>query len=193
VKSVSSHTLKIAVTTEPVTAHTESSNSSSGHTAVPLELRNPSEINSHSGILTYPLGTDHAQRTQVYCCVAQITLKTSHLIAISPVHWRADCYLATSYKHSSYCYVNLSQNVSIASRPGRFTPGTHCIGGWVGPRIGLYDEKILDPTGTQNLTCQKDVWEIVVIGHSSTSGLVFKMSCCYSAQTMLSYRPPYRK
>jgi hypothetical protein len=24
-----------------------------------------------------------------------------------------------------------------ASRPGRFTPGTHWIGGWVGPRTGL--------------------------------------------------------
>jgi hypothetical protein len=23
------------------------------------------------------------------------------------------------------------------SRPGRFTPGTHSIGGWVGPRTGL--------------------------------------------------------
>jgi hypothetical protein len=43
-----------------------------------------------------------------------------------------------------------------ASRPGRFTPGerapgTHRIGGWVGPRTGLEDvEKILDPTRTQN-------------------------------------------
>jgi hypothetical protein len=26
-----------------------------------------------------------------------------------------------------------------ASRPGRFTPGTHCIGGWVDPRAGLDD------------------------------------------------------
>jgi hypothetical protein len=26
-----------------------------------------------------------------------------------------------------------------ASRPGRFTPGTHCIEGWVGPRPGLDD------------------------------------------------------
>jgi hypothetical protein len=42
-----------------------------------------------------------------------------------------------------------------ASRPGRSTPGervpgAHCIGGWVGPRVGLndVDVKILDPTGT---------------------------------------------
>jgi hypothetical protein len=26
-----------------------------------------------------------------------------------------------------------------ASRPCRFTPGTHWIGGWVGPRAGLDD------------------------------------------------------
>jgi hypothetical protein len=25
------------------------------------------------------------------------------------------------------------------SRPDRFTPGTHCIGGWVDPRTGLDD------------------------------------------------------
>jgi hypothetical protein len=25
------------------------------------------------------------------------------------------------------------------SRPGRFIPGTHWIGGWVNPRAGLYD------------------------------------------------------
>jgi hypothetical protein len=40
------------------------------------------------------------------------------------------------------------------SRPGRFNPGeripgTHWIGHWVDPRVGLHDvEKILDPTGT---------------------------------------------
>jgi hypothetical protein len=44
VTTISSYTLKITVTTEPVMSHTESSNSSSGHTAVPLELRNSSEV-----------------------------------------------------------------------------------------------------------------------------------------------------
>jgi hypothetical protein len=45
-----------------------------------------------------------------------------------------------------------------ASRPYRFTPGetapgTHWIGNWVKPRAGLDDvKKILDPTGTRNLT-----------------------------------------
>jgi hypothetical protein len=43
-----------------------------------------------------------------------------------------------------------------ASQPGSFTPGerapgTHWIGGWVGPRAGLDDvEKIFDRTGTRN-------------------------------------------
>jgi hypothetical protein len=36
--------------------------------------------------------------------------------------------------------------------PRERTPGTHWIGGWVGPRAGQDDvEKILDPTGTQTL------------------------------------------
>jgi hypothetical protein len=45
-----------------------------------------------------------------------------------------------------------------ALRPGRFTPGegapgTHWVGGWVGPRTGLDDLlKILDPTGTRTPT-----------------------------------------
>jgi hypothetical protein len=43
-----------------------SSNSSSGHIAVPLELWNSSEVNSQSRILSYPLGTDHTQKTQLY-------------------------------------------------------------------------------------------------------------------------------
>jgi hypothetical protein len=61
VTTVSSYTLKITVTTAHVTSHTKSSNSSSGHTAVPLELRNSSEVNSHSRILSYPR---HGPRTE---------------------------------------------------------------------------------------------------------------------------------
>jgi hypothetical protein len=103
------NTLKIIVTIAHVTSHRKSSNSSFGHTAVPLELRKSTEVNSHSRIFSYPLGTDHAQKTQFYCCVAQTPQKTSHVIAISPLHWRAVCCLATSYKHSSVCCVRVSR------------------------------------------------------------------------------------
>jgi hypothetical protein len=42
-----------------------------------------------------------------------------------------------------------------ASCPGRFTPGTHWIRGWVDPRAGLVDvEKILDPTEMRTLIPQ---------------------------------------
>jgi hypothetical protein len=111
VTTISSYTLKITVTTAHVTSHTKSSNSSSGHIAVSLELRNSSPVNSHSRIFSYPLGTDNAQKTQllVYCFMAQTTQKTSHVITIPPVHWLADCCLTTSYKHSSYCCVTLSE------------------------------------------------------------------------------------
>jgi hypothetical protein len=37
------------------------------------------------------------QKTQFYCCIAQTTQKTSHVITISPVRWRAGCCLATSF------------------------------------------------------------------------------------------------
>jgi hypothetical protein len=117
VTTISSYTLKITVTTAHVASHTKSSNSSSGHMAVSLELRNSIEVNSHYRIFSYPLGTDHAQKTQsLYYFTAQTTLKTSHVIAFSPVHWRADCYLATSCKHSSSCCVTLSE-VFIAPLP----------------------------------------------------------------------------
>jgi hypothetical protein len=40
----------------------------------------------------------------------------------------------------------------LASRPGRFTPGTQWIGGWVGSRAGLdavAEGKILAPPGIE--------------------------------------------
>jgi hypothetical protein len=111
VTKISSYTLKITVTVAHVTSHAKPSNSSSGHTTLPSELRDSSEVNSRSCILSYPLGTDHAQKTQFYYCAAQTTQKTSHIITISPVHWRADCCLAMSYKHSSYCCVRVSRDV----------------------------------------------------------------------------------
>jgi hypothetical protein len=106
--------LRLLLTITHVTSHTNSSNSSSGHTAVPFELRNSSEVNSHSRILSYPLGTDHTQKTRpLCCCMAQTTLKTSHMIGISPVHWRAGGSLATNYKYSSYYCVILSEKIFI--------------------------------------------------------------------------------
>jgi hypothetical protein len=104
------YTLKITVTIAYVTSHTKFQ-FFFWHTAVPLEIRNASEINSNSRIFSYPLGTDHAQKTQFYCRVLQTTQKTSHLITIPPVHWLADCCLAASYKHSSHCCVRVSWGV----------------------------------------------------------------------------------
>jgi hypothetical protein len=49
------------------------------HTAVPLELRNSNEVNSHPRILPYPLGTDHAQKTQPLYCMAQTRQKARHM------------------------------------------------------------------------------------------------------------------
>jgi hypothetical protein len=112
----SSYTLKITVNVVHITSHNKSSHFSSDHIAVSSELRNSSEVIYHSRIFSHPLGTDQTQKTQFYCCVAQITQKTSHMISIFPVHWRADCYLGTSYKYSPYC-VTLSQKMLIAPLP----------------------------------------------------------------------------
>jgi hypothetical protein len=63
----------------------------------------------------YSIRTDHPENTASIIetclpnhCIATVAARTpkkaSHVIAISPVHWRADCCLPTSYKHSSYCW-----------------------------------------------------------------------------------------
>jgi hypothetical protein len=63
-----------------VTSHTKPSNTFSGHAAVLLKLQNSSEINLHSHIFLYLLGTDHAQKTQpLYYFMAKTTEKTSHI------------------------------------------------------------------------------------------------------------------
>jgi hypothetical protein len=111
VTTIMSYTLKMTLTIGHVMSHIESSNSSLDHIALPLEFHNSSEVSFHSHILSYPLSMDHTQKTQFYCCVAQTTQKTSHVIAISPVHWHADCCLVTSYKHSSSCCVHVLQGV----------------------------------------------------------------------------------
>jgi hypothetical protein len=55
-------------------------------------------------------------------------------------------------EYSSYSLINLSTRwgwvVSVTSRlhftPGERTPGTHCTGGWVGPRAGLDTDATLN-------------------------------------------------
>jgi hypothetical protein len=54
-------------------------------------------------------------------------------------------------EYKSPNYSNSYPHEWSASRPGRFTHSTHCIGGWVGPRLHG-EEKILDLTGTRTPT-----------------------------------------
>jgi hypothetical protein len=57
------------------------------------------------------------------------------------------------YKNHVFLTSVLGAGEWSASRSGRFTPGTHWIVGWVGPRTGLADvKKIIDPTGTRTPT-----------------------------------------
>jgi hypothetical protein len=57
-----------------------------------------------------------------------------------------------------------------ASCSGRFTPGerapgTHCIGGWLGPRTGLDMEKILAPTEIRTQTPWSSSAIFICISH----------------------------
>jgi hypothetical protein len=58
---------------------------------------------------------DHAQETQ-FSCLVPAAQKTSHVVPTQRIHWRADCCLATSYKHSSY-----RDTASIVARFSVFT------------------------------------------------------------------------
>jgi hypothetical protein len=52
----------------------------------------------------YSLHTDHAHKTRpLLLRSAYCTENTTHVVPTQRAHWRGDCYLATSYKHSSYC------------------------------------------------------------------------------------------
>jgi hypothetical protein len=72
-------------------------------------LKPPGLSLAASGLVLYSRGTDNAENTVLLLRSADHI--TSHVIAISPVHWHADCCLATSYKHSSYCCVRVSRGV----------------------------------------------------------------------------------
>jgi hypothetical protein len=67
-------------------------------------------------------------------------------------------------------------------RPGRFSPGTHWIRGWVGSRAGLDDveeEKILDPTGTRTPNpLSSSPWPVAIpIPLSRLWSIFMVMSC----------------
>jgi hypothetical protein len=63
-------------------------------------------------------------------------------------------------------------------RPGRFTPeerapGTHCTGGWVGPRAGLYDtekRKFLTLPGLERKEIVGDKYNVLVDDFISANG-----------------------
>jgi hypothetical protein len=145
-------------------SHTKSCNSSSGHTAVPLELWNSSELNSEQSrakqsravvycwqpastvtpgiepcwdpwpyicsvsrllyffllslflvrssarILLYPLGTDHAQKTQLhYCCMVQTTQKTCVMCQAesSLVHYQHWVWRGWHRKHKPHLFLHV--------------------------------------------------------------------------------------
>jgi hypothetical protein len=67
VTTISYYILKIIVSIAHVTSHTKSSNSSSDHTAVPLELRNSSEVNSQVKVSQGHITTDGQSVSKSWC------------------------------------------------------------------------------------------------------------------------------
>jgi hypothetical protein len=68
----------------------------------------PTTLLAASGLVLYSHCTDNVENTVLLLRRADHIDNTSHVMAISPVHWRVDCCLATNYKHSSYCCVRVS-------------------------------------------------------------------------------------
>jgi hypothetical protein len=69
----------------------------------------PPPHGSASGLVLYSRGTDNAENRVLLLRSADHTENTSNVIAITQVHWSADCCLATSYKHSPYCCVRVTR------------------------------------------------------------------------------------
>jgi hypothetical protein len=69
--------------------------------------------NSYKRCSLYSLRTEPRKTRPLLLCSADRTENIIHVIPTQLVHWRTDCCLATSYKHSSYCCVftiSLSSN-----------------------------------------------------------------------------------
>jgi hypothetical protein len=77
-----------------------------------------------------------------------------HIIITTTLTIRQSCSCAELSKHYAmreYEEVHVQIHIFLTSAPvggewsasrlGRFTPGTHWIGGWVDPRAGLHDKK----------------------------------------------------
>jgi hypothetical protein len=73
-------------------------------------------------VFSHILSARTTHRKQSYCCVAQTTQKTSHVITISSVRWRADCYLAI---HVTIYYqirgITETGNFTLQSPPSSLT------------------------------------------------------------------------
>jgi hypothetical protein len=81
-----------------------------------------------------------------------------------------------------------------ASRPGRFTsrqraPCTHCIGGWVGPRTGLYavvKRKIPSPHLKENCSLTNEtehmaiLWDVTFLGSWLRSYTICSSMCIWT-------------
>jgi hypothetical protein len=106
-----------------------------------LSVTNTHEVFQSRGILIYKLWFPYSEPTVRPVKLSLCSTKHYAMKAYGGV----DIFLTSALVGGQWS----------ASRPGRFTPCTHWIGGSVGPRTNLDDvEKILDPTGTRTPTAR---------------------------------------
>jgi hypothetical protein len=101
------------------------------------------QLSSCLSVQSLPAACIVAVSVAVQCCCQRLNLIVSKKVKQSRyTPWRR---LGGGRRYSSYSFSTsaLDEGEWSASRPGRAftpvesTPGTHCTGGWVGPRAGL--------------------------------------------------------
>jgi hypothetical protein len=86
------------------------------------------------------------------------------------------------YSHTFFTLALVGEKLS-ASSPGRFTPGTHRIGGWVDPRAGLDDTEKRQFLSLPGL-------ELRLLGRPARSPPLYRLSypgSIYSHESLKTY------
>jgi len=87
--------------------------------------------------------------------------------------------------------VSGQQHAPAALYP-RERPGTHCTGGWVGPRVGLDVRKYLVPTGIRSRTFQpvaQSLYQLSYPAHNIYIYTYFPYYCLTQLQFRITHLP----
>jgi hypothetical protein len=118
-------------------------------------------------ILTFPL----------FCLQAHVRIKVKLSLCFNRAPRHEGVLGEWSYISTNFLASALDAGEWSASRPGRFIPrkrgpGTHCIGGWVGPRAGLdavVQTEIRSPYRDSNLSPNQPVASAVPLSYPGSA------------------------